>query len=158
MPVSVFSAAHHLCNKSGWALSNLKLQKIIYLAHMVHLGEKDQQLGLVSEPFEAWDYGPVSPDLYRHVRAFGSSPIRNVFHGCPAPSDPEVLDSLDSVYDQVGHLTAGQLVRITHRKGGAWDTHYIPGAMGIGIPNDAILREYQDLAASQAAAPAAATA
>lgn len=142
MSVSVFSAARHLCEKSGWGLSNLKLQKILYLAHMVHLGEKGEPL--VNSRFEAWDYGPVSPDLYRQVKAFGSGPIRNVFHGYSSPVENGITDSLDDVYNQVGHLTAGQLVQITHRPGGAWDKHYIPGALGVQIPNESILEEYQE--------------
>lgn len=150
MPVSVFSAARHLCERGGWGLTNLKLQKILYLAHMIHLGEKHAPL--INERFEAWDYGPVAPDLYRQVKAFGSAPIRNVFHGFTAPQDAEVLNSLNEVQDQVGHLTAGQLVQITHRPGGAWDTHYIPGAMGVRIPNEAILLEYQERLQANAAA------
>lgn len=150
MSVSVFSAARYLCETSGWGLSNLKLQKILFLAHMVHLGEKGSPL--VNERFEAWDYGPVSPDLYRQVKAFGSSPVRNVFHGYTAPTDPAIIDSLDDVLNQVGHLTAGQLVQMTHRAGGAWDTHYIPGSMGVRIPNEAILQEYHDRVAANAAA------
>lgn len=142
MSVSVFSAARYLCEKSGWGLSNLKLQKILYLAHMVHLGEHHQPL--VNERFEAWDYGPVSPELYRQVKTFGSGPIRNVFHGFSNPGDPSIRASLDDVYDQVGHLTAGQLVQITHRSGGAWDTHYVPGVLGVRIPNEAIREEYDE--------------
>jgi uncharacterized phage-associated protein len=145
MSVSVFSAARHLCERSGWTLSNLKLQKILYLAHMVHMGEKGEPL--ITERFEAWDYGPVSPDLYRKVRVFGSSPIRNVFHGVPLPKSPTVIETLDDVYNQVGSWTAGELVRSTHRKNGAWDRTYIPGAMGIPIPNEAIQQEYRDRAA-----------
>ncbi|MGQ3016333.1 Panacea domain-containing protein [Phenylobacterium sp.] len=145
--MSVFSAARHLCERSGWTLSNLKLQKILFLAHMVHLGEKGEPL--IREGFEAWDYGPVSPDLYRRVRVFGSSPIRNIFHGDPPPRSQSRIETLDEIYDQVGNWTAGQLVRTTHRRNGAWDKAYIPGAMGVPISNEDILQEYQDRAAEQ---------
>jgi len=149
MTVSVLSAARHLCEKSGWTLSNLKLQKILFLAHMVHLGEKGGPL--VSERFEAWDYGPVSPDLYRRVKVFGSAPIRNVFHGIPDVTDPNAIEVLDDVYRQVGGWSAGQLVEVTHRPRGAWEKSYIPGALGIPIPNGAILEEYRERVAEQAA-------
>lgn len=142
MSVTVFSAARHLCEKSGWGLSNLKLQKLLYLAHMIHLGEHN--LPLINERFEAWDYGPVSPDLYHQVKAFGSGPIRNIFHAYRAPENERITQALDEVYDQVGSLTAGQLVQITHRPGGAWDRHYKPGVMGVRIPNEAILEEYKE--------------
>lgn len=146
MPVSVFSAARHLCERSGWGLSNLKLQKILYLAHMVHLGEAGEPL--VNERFEAWDYGPVSPELYHQVKVFGSGPIRNIFHGFRSPADQRIIESLNEVYDQVSSFTAGQLVHITHRPGGAWDQTYQPGQMGVRIPNEAILEEYRQRAAA----------
>jgi len=147
MSVSVFSAARHLCDASAWTLSNLKLQKILYLAHMVHLGEHGGPL--IHEGFEAWNYGPVSPDLYRRVKAFGSEPVRNVFHGYPAPPEGSAAAAMDEVYAQVGNWTAGQLVRVTHRKNGAWDKTYIPGALGIPIPDALILQEYRDREAEQ---------
>jgi len=147
MPVSVFSAARHLCEQSGWTVSNLKLQKIIFLAHMVHLGEK--QRPLITEGFQAWDYGPVSHPLYQRVKAFGSSPIRNVFHGDPTISDSDALEVLNDVYRQVGGWSAGRLVDETHRPNGAWERTYIPGAMGIPIPDDVILAEYRARLAEQ---------
>jgi uncharacterized phage-associated protein len=140
MPVSVFSAAHRLCEASGWTLSNLKLQKILFLAHMVHLGERGE--GLVIQPFEAWDYGPVSPDLYQRVKAFGNQPVRNVFHGDPMVVDPNINATLDRVYGQVGNWSAGQLVRTTHRKNGAWEACYNPDYRGAVIPNERIQAEY----------------
>jgi uncharacterized phage-associated protein len=51
MAVSVASAAKRLCEKTGWTLSNLELQKILYIAHMFHLGETGQPL--VPGHFEA---------------------------------------------------------------------------------------------------------
>ena len=141
MTISVFSAARYLCEKSGWTLSNLKLQKILFLAHMVHLGQNEKPL--LDEGFEAWDYGPVLPNLYHHVKAFGSSPIRNVFRAFPVPTDEAALSALDSVYDQVSGWSAGKLVRVSHRRDGAWDKSYIPGAIAIPIEDEEILREYK---------------
>src|SRR5690606_7691743 len=99
MTISVFSAARYLCEKSGWTLSNLQLQKLVYLAHMVHLGSVDREKGLIRERFEAWDYGPVSPALYSEARAFGSGSVKNIFHGHKVPEEAEVLATLDAIYD-----------------------------------------------------------
>ncbi|RWO77206.1 type II toxin-antitoxin system antitoxin SocA domain-containing protein [Mesorhizobium sp.] len=66
MTLHVLSAAKHLAKQSGWSLSNLELQKILYLAHMFYLGRTGEPL--VSGHFEAWDYGPVHPDLYHRVK------------------------------------------------------------------------------------------
>ncbi|WP_158922985.1 type II toxin-antitoxin system antitoxin SocA domain-containing protein [Acidisphaera sp. S103] len=77
MAISTASAAATACKLRNRQLSNLALQKVLYIAHMVHLGRcKDP---LVDERFQAWDYGPVLPSLYRPVRMFGSEPVRDIF-------------------------------------------------------------------------------
>ena len=44
MTISAFAAAREVCQATGWATSNLALQKILYIAQMMHLGEQDQLL------------------------------------------------------------------------------------------------------------------
>lgn len=143
MSVSVLSAAKHIAQRSGWSLSNLELQKIIYLAHMFFLGRTGQPL--VNGSFEAWDYGPVHPDLYRRARIFGSDKVQDIFHDVPPipPGDERAI--LDEAYDSLGHAGPGRLVNATHRRGGAWENHYIPGVRHCIIPNEAIQREYVEL-------------
>jgi len=38
MAVHVLDAANHLCKRSGWTLTQIELQKLLYIAHMIHLG------------------------------------------------------------------------------------------------------------------------
>jgi uncharacterized phage-associated protein len=78
MTASVFSAAHRICERSGWRLTNLSLQKILYIAQMVYMGEH-AGARLIDTEFEAWAFGPVSSPLYHKVRAFGAGAIENVF-------------------------------------------------------------------------------
>ncbi|MBN9245177.1 MAG: DUF4065 domain-containing protein [Mesorhizobium sp.] len=144
MTVPVLSAARRLAERSGWSLSNLELQKILYLAHMFYLGRHGGE-PLVPGYFEAWDYGPVHPSLYHRAKIFGSDPVGNVFHEAPElPAGPE-REILDEAYDSLGKAGPGRLVNATHRRGGAWDTHYVPGERHCIIPNADILREYQGL-------------
>lgn len=144
MTISVLSAAKHLAKRSGWTLSNLELQKILYLAHMFHLGRNNGE-PLVRGLFEAWEYGPVHPDLYRKAKIFGSDPVENVFHGIAEIGVGSEQAILDEAYDSLGNAGPGKLVNATHRKGGAWETNYIPGVRHCVIPNEDILREYQGL-------------
>ncbi|QZN99150.1 Panacea domain-containing protein [Chenggangzhangella methanolivorans] len=74
MTVSALSAARTLGELRDWTLSNLEIQKILYLAHMYHLGRTGQPL--INEAFEAWDYGPVVPEVYGRAKGTGSAPIR----------------------------------------------------------------------------------
>lgn len=132
--------AKYLCELSGWSLTNLKLQKILYLSHMVHLGTVGTPL--LGEKFQAWDLGPVLPGLYHEVKIFGNEPIQNIFYKVPDPS-PEVAAFLKRAWDALGKRSASQLVSMTHDNGGAWAKHYRPEARGVVIPDEDILAEYQ---------------
>lgn len=144
MTVPVLEAAKRLARRSGWSLSNLELQKILYLAHMFYLGRTGEPL--VGGSFQAWDYGPVHPTLYHHAKVFGSSPVENIFRSVPDLADetPEAR-ILDEAFDELSDNRPGQLVAATHRSGGAWDRNYVPAARHVIIPNDQILEEYHSL-------------
>lgn len=144
MTVSVLSAAKHLAARSGWRLSNLELQKILYLAHMFYLGRNNGQ-PLVSGNFEAWDYGPVHPSLYHAAKMFGSDPVGNIFHSTPDIPDGPERAILDEAYQSLGNASSSRLVSATHRTGGAWYKNYRPGVRHLTIPNEDILQEYRDL-------------
>lgn len=144
MTISVLSAAKRIGKKSDWTLSNLELQKIIYISHMFHMGENDGA-PLVSGQFEAWDYGPVHPDLYRVAKVFGSDPVQNIFHTLPDVGEGTEQDMLDKSFAALGKAGPGKLVGATHRKDGAWDRNYLPGIRHCIIPNADILAEYESL-------------
>jgi uncharacterized phage-associated protein len=140
--VSVFAAARHVCRRSDWRVTNLKLQKILYLAHMSFVGQNNGAL-LIREPFEAWDYGPVVRALYNAVKMFGNSPIQDVFFGSVKPLEGTVAGSmLSSAWDHLKEKTAGELVSITHVSGGAWAQNYVSGMSKV-IPTCDILKEYR---------------
>lgn len=150
MAVSALSAGKTLCELRDWTLSNLEAQKILYIAHMFQLGRVGRPL--VNEAFEAWDYGPVVPDLYRRAKGFGSEPVRNVFHWIDAVSPgSEEYRSLQDVANATRSFTPGKLVSVTHWDQGAWARYYRPGIRGIVIPNEAIRKEYRDRFGSQSA-------
>jgi len=143
MAVSVLSAARSLCQLRDWTVSNLELQKILYIAHMFHLG-KTGGAPLIREDFEAWDYGPVVPELYRRARGFGSDPVRNVFHWEPeVPANAPEFFSLREAAEATKGMSSGRLVAITHWPQGAWYQCYKPGVRGIAIPDPLILAEYR---------------
>jgi uncharacterized phage-associated protein len=140
-PISAVAAARHMCERSDWTLTNLKLQKMLYLAQMMYMGEHHERL--LNGTFEAWDYGPVLPSIYSEVKAYGSGPIRSLFFGRGNIEDPVRRKILDDAYDQLSQKTAGQLVNITHWSRGAWANNYVPGARGVVIPDADIIKEYQ---------------
>ena len=138
--ISSSTAAYTACASSGWQLTNLELQKLLYIAHMTYLGRHGRPL--VAETFEAWDYGPVLPSLYRTVKVFGGGRITDIRSPGPIAETPEVR-MIREVVTRFAGVSPGALVQMTHRENGAWANNYRPGKMHIPLPNDEILAEYR---------------
>ena len=99
---------------------------------------------LVTRDFEAWDYGPVEPDLYQKLKAYGSSNIADIFFEEPYEEATDGYSCIKYMIDRLGDATSRRLVAITHREGGAWAKCYQSGIPGITIPDRLILEEYND--------------
>ncbi|WP_240443530.1 Panacea domain-containing protein [Helicobacter pylori] len=51
-------------------ITNLKLQKMLYI-----IAQAESDSKLIKKDFQAWDYGPVIPDVYHNFCINGSTPI-----------------------------------------------------------------------------------
>jgi len=138
--VSVFSAAERLGKKSGWNLTNLQMQKMLYIAHMFYMGDMGEPL--IHEHFEAWDYGPVQPSLYHHLKTFGADPVPDFAFDIinSIDEDDPCIPYLDFT---VTRIKRGRLVAITHWGKGAWNKNYDKDARATPIPDEHILEEYK---------------
>lgn len=133
------AVAKHICEAGGWNVSNLRLQKLLYIAHMVYLGRYRKPL--IEEGFEAWMYGPVVPQLYHKMKVYGASPVSDRFYAAeklPA----EIVDVLNDVCGAFQSKSDAALVAATHADNGAW-AHYYSGERSVPIPNEDILNEYR---------------
>ncbi|TQI75517.1 putative phage-associated protein [Bosea sp. AK1] len=116
------------CDKQNRALTNLGLQKVVYFCHVWSL--LDLGRPLIKHSFEAWEYGPVLPYLYREFKAFDRSPISGrAFQLDPRNGTRQVVryqfDSeteafLASIVGFYTRLSAGALVQLSHVEGGPW--------------------------------------
>ena len=145
MPLQPFEATKKLCEASGWSITNLELQKLLFLAQKDYFEEHDGKL--ISVFFEAWDYGPVVPEIYRAARRFGAESIPQNFLSGVHYAARSLDERLRESYCRYRHMTPGQLVALTHKAAGAWDRNYQPGTMGIAIPDRDIIAEARRLAA-----------
>lgn len=141
MPVAALSAAKRVCELSGWTLSPLAVQKILYLAHMVHLG-RTGGAPLFAERFEARDIGPILPSVHGHLRCFGARPAGNLFHSIQDVEDVVAGALLHEAVACLGGLSPAKLVAMTCRPGGAWARHYAPAA-NRWILDTELLAEYR---------------
>jgi uncharacterized phage-associated protein len=135
--------ARTLGQLSGWSLSNLAMQKIGFIAEMLHLGRHDAPL--INEQWQAWSYGPVQPDLYHAAKVFGSAPVKNIFMASPLMPESTQEKAVRDAYVMMKDLRPGQMINITHQPTGAWAQNYQPGMKGRIIPKSAIKAEYATL-------------
>lgn len=145
MAVNSLVAARKVGELREWNATNLEINKILYFASMVFLGRNGAENPLVTEHFEAWDYGPVLPSVYHRAKVFRNQPVEAIAFR----SQPDLVTGLESAIleetvEMLSDKSAGELVAITHWESGAWAKHYCPGGKGILIPNHDIFQEYQD--------------
>src|ERR1700742_4072339 len=62
-----------IATDKGIAMTNLKLQKLLFFAHAISITER--KIKLVSGHFEAWQYGPVHPTVYQAFKSAGPRTI-----------------------------------------------------------------------------------
>jgi uncharacterized phage-associated protein len=136
-------------------VTNLALQKLLYFAHGIFLNET--KTPLVSGYFEAWQYGPVHPVVYKAFRSAKSMPItfrafgQNALTGAPKelpiPANQAVRRVVQQVLSSYGRLSPGRLVDISHAKDSPWayivDKGQESVALGLRIPDNVILSRFK---------------
>jgi uncharacterized phage-associated protein len=113
----------------GVSLSNLALNKIVYFAHAWYLATYAKPL--VDSHFEAWQYGPVHPQLYHQLKRFGDQPIESRLTRIDLQTGRDVPVDVKLDDDEAEHIlkitrfygvrSASWLVQATHEPGAPWD-------------------------------------
>lgn len=104
-------------------IDNLKLNKLLYYVQgfsLVKLGYP-----MFDENIQAWDYGPVIPEIYHVFKCCGKNSIEE-------PTTPfdesrfstEELNLLIDIYNEYGKYTGWALKNMTHEKGSPWAQVY----------------------------------
>ena len=98
----------------GDGISNLKLQKLLYYCQGTYLAIKGTPL--FEHPIEAWEHGPVVPEIYHQYKEHGSDniPLPMDADLTPVNSNNEVKGILDDVYNVYGQFSAWRLRDMTH--------------------------------------------
>ena len=111
------------CIKEDCPISNLQLQKILYYIQKAFLNRGDRAF---SDHIEAWQFGPVVPNVYDHYCGYGAMPIS--FSSIKYDVAKEDKQLIDSIVESKRVLAPWDLVEETHKKGGAWDKTYKNGS------------------------------
>ena len=153
----VANALLDLADAQGIALSNMQVQKLVYLTHGWHHVARGE--GLVRNDFEAWEYGPVVKVLYSALRRYGDGKIegralwydalREKWALAVAPLSVETREVLQRVFDRYGTKSAFALSDLTHERGSPWYDVWFSAAgignFGMKIPEKSIAQYFDRL-------------
>ena len=123
----------------------LQVVKLTYLCHGWMLGLYNRPLS--AQPVEAWQYGPVIPDVYHAVKKHGREPIREPLDIPAAALDYHENDLVRQVDAAYQDFTGIQLSQITHEPGTPWHHIWTKFGRNTIIPNSLIREHYAELAA-----------
>lgn len=96
----------------GEALTNLKLQKLLYYQQGFHLAFFGTPL--FDEDVEGWMYGPVVPCVYDEYAKYGSSSLP--FNGDAVHLTDEEEELFNEVFDAYREFSAIGLMNRTHKE------------------------------------------
>lgn len=117
-------------NDRGYNISNLKLQKLLYLIQayfLVKLGKK-----CFDARIEAWAFGPVVPDAYQVFKQYGGCNIPTInddrigaiIEECDFKKEDKKI--ITDIVDTFSDYSASALVTLTHRQD-PWRNAYQEG-------------------------------
>lgn len=109
-------------NEMNIGVSNMSLQKILFIANGAYLAKEGKPL--IDEPVEVWQYGPVIRNVYHAYKEYGNTNIQYIppFHSY----------AIDNTFDETGNqainfaltiakqLDAIQLSNWTHLPDSPW--------------------------------------
>lgn len=125
MMYSALHIAKYIINKctiEDHSISNLQLQKILY-----YIQRELLQSGLdgFSDEIQAWQFGPVVPEVYYQYCGFGAIPIRMKYD---VEIPQEYMNIIDPIIECKRELDPWDMVADTHQEGKAWSLVYQGGA------------------------------
>ena len=118
--ISVANSFLELASDEGKSLTNMQVQKLVYLAHgycWALLGKP-----LFDHHVHAWQWGPVIPKLYKKLQRYGAGTVTEQIEDAEPsiPTGSEEYSVIKAVWKGFGHYTGPTLSRITHQDGSPW--------------------------------------
>lgn len=111
------------CTQDGYPISNLQLQKILFHIQKMFLQKSGRPA--FTDSIEAWQFGPVVPNVYYEYCGFGAMPITMQYEASNIYLEDKNL--IDNIIESKRMLYPWDLVQETHKPNGAWDQTYRNG-------------------------------
>lgn len=140
----VFNVAAYILSKAdideGDGITHLKLQKLLYYCQGFALVLLKRPL--FDNHIEAWQHGPVVPDVYHAFKKYGSDIIKDSFSGEVSSLTSEEKTLIDDVYDVYGGYSAFKLRNLTHSEP-PWQN--VENKLDTTITHEAMLKFFPSL-------------
>lgn len=113
-----------LSNENNFKITNLKLQKMLYF---IQREEIKQGRIAFDDKIEAWQYGPVIPEVYFRFAGYGSIPIILDIKSDTITIPKNLKKTILNIFNENIHKNVWNMVDETHVVGNAWDMAYKRG-------------------------------
>jgi len=138
-----------------FGLTNLRINKLLFFIQAESL--RLRPAGLIRNHFEAWQFGPVIRPVFDAFKMYKDSPIKapalylDYASGkkMPVPYDDVTAEDREIIvceFRNYSRFTTGQLVALSHERGGPWDTiyqlHLADATQSPRIPNELIKKHF----------------
>lgn len=110
------------CTTEDHPISNLQLQKILYYIQKDYIR---RDMLAFSDAIEAWQFGPVVPNVYYYFCGYGAMTIDRIFPNYEI--DSLDADIIDPIIESKRVLDPWEMVAETHKPSGAWAKTYRDG-------------------------------
>jgi uncharacterized phage-associated protein len=139
-PLNSLAVASHIatvCDQKGCDWNSTKIQKLLYCCYGCVLAGFNERL--CDEYPRAWQYGPVFPKVFNHIKKGKPFPLKS---GALDTSE-EMKQFLEKVIDVFGRYSAGALTAWSHHPDSPWDIVVNKmDAPNSFIPDDLICRYF----------------
>ena len=144
---AVANAIIRMAKAEGRTLTNMQVQKHVFLAHGYCLAILDRPL--YSQDTHAWQWGPVVPKLYKALQKYGSGNVTDEIQAEDVLDEdtPEykILKGVWAVYKSYSGM---RLSELTHRENTPWSRTWNEKHFDI-IPLNVIRDYYTELVAAR---------
>lgn len=139
---SAANAFLELARRSEKSLTNMQLQKLVYIAHGYSLARLHEPL--FHNNIHAFEWGPVIPNLYKTLRRYGAGEVTDFIstNEPPIPEDSQQMEIIREVWHDYGDFSGLELSDLTHRKGTPWSETWRTNQFGV-IADELIAEHYR---------------
>jgi uncharacterized phage-associated protein len=144
----------------GKRLDQMKLQKLVYIMHGWNLAINDEPL--INSRIEAWQYGPLIPELYSEFSVYGRNPITKPVVEYSLDNDLNLIankieiladdnrtrELAENIFQIYGHLSGPQLSNLTHQTDTPWEKAFNISRKS-EISDDCIKEHFKHLAVTR---------